>query len=216
MRVSATTLESFRLWQDGDWMPEGDLIATIKGEFVQTPAMLLGQAFGRCLETGEKYRDGDGYSVPVRFNNAWKMYYFTSALMEPCFAEFDRRGVFEVKAQRQYGDVLVVAKMDQAFGTRIIENKAKTSQFDFDRYAESYQWRFELDLLEGSTALTYKVFLLDETKEGETILRGIESFNLYPYPALHDDCSALVERFTQYARLRGLDAHLIEQQRKWA
>ena len=48
MRISTTTLESFRLFCDPeqDWMSEADLIATIKGEFVPTPAVELGKAFG--------------------------------------------------------------------------------------------------------------------------------------------------------------------------
>jgi hypothetical protein len=37
-------------------MTEADLIASIKGEFVPTPAVLLGSAFGKVLETPDHYR----------------------------------------------------------------------------------------------------------------------------------------------------------------
>jgi hypothetical protein len=215
MRVSCTTIESFRLFMDPnqEWMPEGELLATIKGEFIATPRMALGQAFGRCLEKPAKYRDeaNRGYLVPVD----GRVYRFSDAVMEPALAEFDRRGVFEAKETRDYGGTKVVAKADQILGTRVIENKAKTSQFDFDKYAESYQWRFMLDLFEGATSVTYKIFLLNEDeRSGDIDLRGIETFNLYPYAELHRDCADMVRQFEDYVRLKGLTEFLNNKQRE--
>lgn len=212
MRISATTLESFRLFLTGDWMPEEDLLATIRGEFVQTPKMLLGQAFGRCLEKPGKYRLDDGtYLVPVRFGEEWREYVFTDAVMDPCLAIFDRRGVFEAKAKKEYGEHLVVAKADQILGTRIIENKTKLSAFDFDRYAESYQWRFMVDMFEAA-AVTYNVFCISEDAKGEVELKGIETFNLFPYADLHQDCCDLLARFVEYVKARGLEGVLHDRQ----
>src|SRR3990167_823546 len=96
MRVSTTTIESFRLWADPeqDWFPEEELIATIRGEFTPKPEMLLGQAFGRCLERPERYRDGDNYRVRVRFGEEWPEFNFRHEVMAPALELFDRRGVF--------------------------------------------------------------------------------------------------------------------------
>lgn len=223
MRVSATTLESFRLYMEADFMPEAELIETIQGVFRPNKKMMLGQAFGRCLEKPEKYRQDAGefaeapyYRVPIRVGEEWVEYIFSEAMMQPCLDVFDRRGVFEAKATKEYGDVTVVAKVDQLLGTGIIENKTKLSQFDFDKYQESYQWRFMLDLFDGATSVSYNVFLLHEDKDdGSYSLKDIEQFTLYPYPDLHQDCVEMVGRFTEYVKQRGLEDVLREKQATW-
>jgi hypothetical protein len=217
VRVGCTVLESFRLFVSGDWMPEGELVATIKGEFTPKPEMLLGQAFGRCIEKPDKYHQpGGGFRVPVRFFEDWRVFEFTDEMMAPALGLFDRRGVFEAKATKQYGDITVVAKADQIIGTGIIETKTKRSQFDFDKYAESYQWRYMLDLFEGATSVTYKIFWLDEEKDGSNSLRSVDSFTLYPYAELHNDCCELLARFAEYVKAKGLDHVLRERQRTYA
>lgn len=205
MRIGTTTLESFRLFMepDNDWMDEGELIATIKGETIATPAMLLGQAFGRCLEKGDKYLKDGAYHVPVKVPDGWKTYVFGQDVIQPAFDLFDRRGVFEARATRQYCGVKVVAKVDHILGTAISETKAKESTFDFDKYANGCQWRFLLDLFEGATSVTYHIFRLDEDEEGIR-LRDIDTFRLYPYAELHRDCTELAARFVEYVRAKGL------------
>jgi hypothetical protein len=216
VRIGTTTLESFRLWSDPEqaWMPEEDILATIRGEFRSNAKMLLGQAFGRCLEKPAKYLQGEVYRVPVRIDEQWTEYVFRASMMDRALQEFDRRGVFEVRGKKQYGPVTVVSKADQILGTAIIENKAKIGTFDFDKYAESYQWRFELDTFEGATSVTYKVFMLDEDDEGQLDLKSVESFSLYPYAGLHEDCRDLVRRFQEYVAARGLVSFLEDKQQK--
>lgn len=208
VRISVTTIESFRLFMEGDWMEEGELIATIKGEFIQKPAMRLGQAFGRCLERPGRYRTDEGtYKVPIMTPDGWMPYIFTDEVMDPCLAIFDRRGVFEAKATKDYFGHTLVAKADQILGTRIIENKTKLTSFDFDRYAASYQWRFMVDMFEAS-AVTYNVFCLSEDSRGDIGLNSIETFHLYPYASLHEDCRDMARRFVEYVQVRKLEGYL--------
>ena len=85
-----------------------------------------------------------------------------------------------------------------------IETKTTTSSFDFDKYAGSCQWRFMVDAF-GPAYVTYHVFCLAEsTQNGVISLRSVESFRLYPYPALHEDCVALVASFADYVTAKGL------------
>ena len=60
MRISATTLESYRLWRDPnqEWMSEDDLRDSILGVWKPNHKVELGSAFGRVLE------DPDQYLVP--------------------------------------------------------------------------------------------------------------------------------------------------------
>lgn len=207
MRISTTTIESFRLFMDPEqeWMPEEELIATIKGEFTPTHPILLGQAFGAVIEQPDRYRIAGGYRIKPRGGD--EVFEFGDDVMGPVLALFDRRGVFEAKGTRSYLGHTVVAKADQLLGARVIENKATLGSFDFDKYAASCQWRFLLDIFEASS-VTYHVALLSEHTNGVIELRGVESFNLYPYPELRTDCDDLVRDFVSYVEARGLTPYL--------
>lgn len=205
MRISATTLESYRLFMqpDQEWMSEDELLAGIRGEFKPTPAVELGLAFGKVLE------DPDRYQVPGGYR--YRGYSFAELTMAPAFALIDRRGVFEAKATKVYGQSTVVAKADHLLGAHLSEFKTTGSSFNFDKYAESCQWRFMVDIFEPSK-VTYHVFLLDDHENGVADIKGIESFNLYPYAGLHEDCCDLVRKFEGYVIAKGLDGLLRERQ----
>jgi len=205
MRISVTTLEAFRLFMqpDQEWMTESELIATIKGEFVPTPAVLLGRAFGKVLETPDRYRVPHGYQ--------YGEYSFDDATMSPAFKLIDRRGVFEAKAGKTYGSIDVIAKADHLLGAHLSEFKTTTGQFNFEKYAESCQWRFMTEIFEPAV-ITYHVFILDDHDNGVMELRGTESFNLYPYPALHQDCCLLLKRLSDYVIAKGLAPLLRQRQ----
>lgn len=206
MRISATLLETFRLWSqpEQDWMTEDALITAIRGEFVPTPAVRVGTAFGRILE------DPDRYAVPGGFH--CDGYTVGIEAFQQADALIDRDGVFEAKATREYGDCTVVAKADHLIGAHLNEFKTTLGYFDFDKYAKSVQWRFMADIFQPES-ISYHVFLLEEHLDLSLTIRGIESFNLYPYPGLHQDCCALLEQFKDYVTAKGLDGVLRERQK---
>lgn len=208
MRISATTLESFRLFMqpENEWMTEDELLATIRGEFVPTHKVKLGLAFGNVLETPDRYRVRSGYTCGE--------FHFPEDVMAPALAEIDRRGVFEVKASMPYGECVVVCRADHMLGAHLSEFKTTLSSFNPDKYAESCQWRFMADILQPS-AITYRVFCLGEDyRTGEITLQSIETMNLYPYSTLHQDCCDLVEEFKAFVIAKGLDGLLRERQRQ--
>lgn len=206
LRISATTLESFRLFTEPDqeWMTEDAMLATIRGEFVPTPAVELGRAFGLVLETPERYRCAAGYRCgEFHFNES----------IEIALAAIDRRGIFEAKAEKVYGDRVVVSKADHLLGAHLSEFKSTSSTFDFDKYAASCQWRFMADAFEP-LLITYRVFELDEPSTGLYGVRQAHTFNLFPYPDLRRDCLELLDRFCEYVHAKGLEDLLHARQRK--
>lgn len=208
LRVSATQLESFRLWShpDQEWMSEDELLASIRGEFVPDHKVNLGSAFGKVLENPGPYDVQFGYRITVN----GETFEFSDEVMNPCWPLMDRQGVYEAKLTKAYpGDVTVASKADQIVGARLIEHKTTLGSFNFEKYAESYQWRFMADMFQPKV-VTYHVFCLSEATNGVIELKGIESFNLYPYADLHQDCCALVGRFVDYVTVKGLDGVLRE------
>ncbi len=188
------------------WMSEDELLATIRGVFVPTHKVRVGGAFGKILETPERYRVAGGYRCDgIALGDD---------VMAPALALIDRpHTVFEAKAVGRYGAHDVVAKADQLVGATSIETKATLSTFNFDKYANGCQWRFMADIFTPAV-VTYHVACLHEARStGVISLRGIERFNLYPYAALRRDCEALVRAFTDYVTAKGLDGLLNDRQR---
>lgn len=203
MRISTTTLESFRLFMEPDqeWMSEDSLLATIRGEFVPTHAVKRGHAFGKVLETPDAFRVSGGYVC--------EHFAFGDDVIQPALALIDRpHTVFEAKAIAQYAGHDVVAKADQLCGADLIETKT-TEFFDFDKYAHSCQWRFMADIFRVKR-ITYHVFVLAEPERGpgRIELKSVESFHLYPYAGMLGDCERLVRAFADYVTAKGLAAQL--------
>jgi hypothetical protein len=218
VRISTTTLESFRLFMqpEQDWMPEDELVATICGKFVPNRKVLIGQAFGAVLEHPDRYRASGGYLVPTRGGQG-EVIALGDDVMGPALALIDReRTVFEPKALKAYGPHDVVARADQMVGARLIETKATLGSFDFDKYADGCQWRFMVDIFQP-VSVTYQVFCLTESEANGVIsLKDVHSFSLFPYAGVSDDCAALVADFAEYVERKGLTAVLDKRQREAA
>jgi len=206
LRISATMLESFRLWMTEDWMKEEDLIAKIKGEFAWTPAMRLGTAYHACVERPQRalsgYYEMDGFR-------------FTAEAVESMLGKIEPSGLFEVKttkailiAQPVFSEVILVAKCDHIAGAWISEFKTTLDAFDSEKYMASAQWKLMTWLFDAAQ-VTYHVAVLDEdVKRNEIGLKSIESLNVFPYPALEEECRELVRDFVDYLHKKNLDAYL--------
>jgi hypothetical protein len=205
MRISATTLESYRLWRspEQEWMSEEDLRDSILGVWKPNHKVLLGSAFGKVLE------DPDRYLVPGGFR--CDEFEFGLDVMQPCLDLIDRRGIFEAKTQKNYHGVDVVSKADHLYGGHLKEFKTTLSSFDVTKYMDSYQWRYMADAFQP-LCVTYHVFCLDEATNGVISLKDVHTFNLFPYDGLHQDCCDLLAEFCGYVEARGLADYLRSRQ----
>jgi len=206
MRISCTTLESYRLWRDPnqEWMSEDDLRESILEIWKPNHKAELGTAFGKILE------DPDRYLIPGGFE--CQGFAFGREVIDPCLAVIDRRGIFEAKAVKSYDGIDVVSKADHLLGAHLSEFKATVSSFDVSKYLDSYQWRFMADAFQARQ-ITYRVFCLYECEANGVIeLKSIETVNLFPYAKLHEDCCDLLREFCGYVRARGLDGALMQRQ----
>lgn len=208
LRISTTTLEAFRLFRDEDWMTEDNLLASIKCEGKRTREMAIGIAFENVLMNPSLcHQPGMVNAVEGTYRSDGFM--FDRLTMDRAIATVPRGAIFQVKATRRYQDAEVVAKIDAAIGSRIDEWKTTTlKSFNADKYLESYQWRFELDIF-TACLVRYSVFLLSATNDDSIAVRDIEHLSVYPYAGLHTDCAGLVEDFVTYARRRKLEPFLV-------
>jgi hypothetical protein len=161
--------------------------------------MLLGQAFGRVLEAPDRHAVKNGYVVAIN----GETFQFDNRVMERPLSLVDRCGVFEAKAVKRYGPHEVASKADYLSGNRLSEFKTTLGTFDFDKYANSYQWRYMVDAFKPAR-VTYHVFLLNEAFNGVIELRDIDSFDLFPYAEAGQDCAWLVDACAEFATKRGI------------
>lgn len=195
MRVSATLLESWRLYQTQDWMTEASLIERIQGVLVPSPQMDLGTAWHAVLETPETCRVPGGYRSGA--------YTFDDATLQPLFDRIDRRGVFEVKATTELDGHTLVAQADLLAGATLHEFKTTLSTFDAEKYADSVQWRV-MSLVFQPAQITYHVATLDDHGNSVVTLKSLDSLSLYPYAGLEQDVRDLLREFVAYVEGKGL------------
>jgi hypothetical protein len=202
MRIAATTLEKYRLYMKEDFVPESDLIATIKGEYHETPEMRLGRAYHAILERPQRALSGFYESDGFRFEDA---------AIENLLDRL-RPGLCEVKTSKELlvpgaGVCTLVAKCDHISGASISEFKTTLDSFDSEKYLASAQWRIYLYLFQAQF-FTYHVACLKE--DGDRFaLKSLESMNCFPYPDLERDVRELVREFCSYVKARGLESYLI-------
>jgi hypothetical protein len=206
LRVSATTLEGFRLYLTEDWKAEEELLAEIRGEFKPTPKMMLGRS-GHCAVEGRPaHEDPGGHHTCYGFR-------WTPATIAECRRSFVQGGLAEVKVERTLRvageDVTLVGKADRCIGTQIVEHKFTESTFSPDRYHDSYQWRV-YDLLFRPSSVLYTVFCVAEGDGNPPAmdLRETHSLTLWPYRECERDVADLLEKFVGYVDQRGLRAFL--------
>lgn len=211
MRVSTSTIDSYRYLLEHDHASEDELVAQVQGKpFVKKWQMDAGTAWHSVLEDphthicyaqsanepDEYYRSGE-YAFSAQAVDSAVM------LIGP--------GVWEVKATRlfgtPYGAVNVVAKVDHLNGLIVTENKTKFSQPDARDYDGSVQWRMYC-LIHDAQAVQYNLFDFSDPKNGYCELRNILSFRFFPYPDLEKDCRRWLNRFLDWAASKNLLGYL--------
>jgi hypothetical protein len=183
-KVSVSTLEAFRLFQ-AEVLEEKDLLERLVTPFQpdsDNVRIQRGNDLHRYIEDGH----------PGRMKLQWDLATVDAAL-EPA----DREGEAEVWISDKFGGIWIPARVDNLNGMELRDFKVTSAGFDVDKYAASCQWRFYL-LLTGCLKFTYRVFEVSDSVPIKVFRH--HSLPLYPYPAMHDDCAALLGDFLTWAR----------------
>jgi hypothetical protein len=193
------------MYLEEEWCTEDQLIKGIRGETVPTRAMALGRAFHAILEAPTRH------AVPGGFRAG--DFSFDDRTMAPVWNLYPKHAVAEVKATMDLDGCTLVAQADALAGSTCWEFKTTDAySCDCERYMRSLQWRV-LCLVFQPADVRYAIISVDDHENGVVELRWVESFTVYPYPALKDDVRALLESFKSYVTSKGLDEFLRERQR---
>jgi hypothetical protein len=205
VRISVTLLEQYRLFTTADWMPESDLIDSIKGQTVFTPKMMLGRSGHCALENRE----------PTHIKGRWhecETYRWAPETILGIRPYYPSGGVSEIKGTREFRigreTITLVGKGDHFIGTEGVEAKFTLSDYDPNKYIHSMQWRSYAAIF-GLSGLTYVVFccaLDDDTNE--VTIKGVNTLKLYPYANLEADVVEKLGHLVEYVKARRLEGYL--------
>jgi len=193
LKINVTSLNNVSAYMK-DEIEVGDLIERLTGEYKPTALMKIGESFHAVLESPYSYYD-KAKSLYVCGG-----YEFTVSDVLHASKVIPQEAIYELSVDKIYSvnghDILVTARVDAIYGRYIYENKTTFSTFSFDRYYDSMQWRYYLDMMDGER-MYYNIFCMKEPLEDSRLvtLRSIERFYFKPYPSLADDIKSNLSDF---------------------
>ena len=202
MRVSATHLESYRLYRDGDWMSFEQLAGDIRRDRPPTEPMLRGKSLHAVAEDPERYYiRGNQYDCHG--------FLWDQATLDPVFADLTG-GVAEPKTTRcietDHGLATLVGKCDYIKGNVVIELKTKDKAFKPEDYASSMQWKSYVYLF-GVASVVYRLAQI-QCKDEVWFVRNFDDLPLYAYEALPGEVESITREFVSLCAEHGLLSYL--------
>ena len=213
LRVAVTQLDKYAAYLSEDDFPLDVLLRDLRGQTPRTPAMERGHAFAKamenmavCIQQGHTPGVAVDSSMLVAEGHAFA---FT------CDAEIEAWPRRELKAEKDYGGIIVSARCDRLHGQVIADDKT-TASFNrsdpsgrggVERYIDKWQWRYYLDIF-GAHEFVWHIW---ETRavdfnpeEYPGIKAAWEIFNHhvirnYRYPELEAECADFAREFKDFA-----------------
>jgi len=204
MKCTVSDIESFRYWKASEYDPDAkELIAQLRKQTPPTPEMATGSAFHKALEyarNGEyEHLGADGYRFYIKTGLEIEL----PELREVMFpAKIYRIGNQEVR---------VTGRVDCLLGKRIDDHKT-TGEFKPERYLDSFQWRFYLDMF-NADHFRWNVFVLWEMNQKdlpdcpdfedgkEFLVAELHRLDQYRYPEMTYDLHLLLYQFVDFAQV---------------
>lgn len=204
MRISATMLDSFRLYKSAEFISTEEMDARLRRDPIEpNEAMLVGTAFHGIAE-GRATPKGDP-QAPEGAAYECDGYLFDAETTDRALAMC--RGFAEIKSDlvridTRYGSVALVGKCDSLHGREAIEIKTKIGRdLDPTAHISAWQWRVYCRVF-GVDRVRYLLARLD-LRDGVYHVKH-DMMDVYPYPGLALDVEREVRELTDYAATRGL------------
>ena len=141
IRVSVSNLDKYAAYLNDEDFSLDMLLRDLRGQTPRTPAMERGHAFAKAMEQLPTLNAP--FSLITAEGHAFA---FT------CDVELEAWPRRELKAEKDYGGIIVSARCDRLLGKIIADDKS-TSHFSGDAGVEKYidkkQWRYYLDSSSG-------------------------------------------------------------------
>lgn len=218
-RISATTLEAYRLYLTTEWMDFDRLAEQLRGKQETTPLMVRGTSLHEILEMPPEQRSARfGITVSAADKNVGYPQSWTKRAYKHLGWAWDADsvdaiqsdgGINEMKVtydvETTHGIATLVAKADKVNGLHVIDYKTTANKFKAEKYLDSVQWRIYC-LAFGANAFTYRVFELaggNEPTLDPIAVKETHDLPCTPYLGMATDVHDLTEDFVGFCLHHG-------------
>ncbi len=223
LRLSATLLDSYRLFKGGDGGFEiitvEDMIARVRKEPVEeTQPMRMGNAFHAVAQEPDQYCEVYN-DAPVY---VWNEVAFDAEAIDKVVEDINERpGLVEFKTEdlvidTDYGPVRIVCQADVLSGRDVFEYKTSLKPITpqkLERYMESMQWR-AYSLAFNASAVHYRIVELKLLKDVDIwTVDKVHCLPLYPYPSMATDIAQVANELSRWIHHMGLEEYRLEEKR---
>lgn len=188
MRVSVSDVDAYEYFLNSEDMTMDALLARLRRETPPTENMLAGTALHKFLEhTGPTElgeHEVDGFTFRFECD---------ACLAIPPIRELKATGSYTINGV----PITLVGKVDALSGIHYYDHKL-TSRFDAEKYANAFQWRAYLVLMDG-WKFTYNVFTATQ-QDGVWVIRGFDPLTLYRYPGIDRGVESRLTRFVDFVK----------------
>ena len=224
VKASATTLESWRLYQTQDWMTTERFLTQLKGDEPPNEAMIVGSAFHQGMEdlgsnialhAAEHGRYAS--TVLSESDNGHAMMYVGYGGEEFTFVFPDTEARvyagdgFQHEIKRRIlleDDVLITGKADvvDTVSRTIIDYKTSKKIRDPEDYIDSLQWRTYLWIW-GYGNFRYDCYHLLKDRKDPFLFGVVDSvqYSMHRTPELDQEVTRAAHDFAEFVRAEGLD-----------
>lgn len=208
-RVTATMLEAFRRYRDGEYMTYEDMVNVIKGTTEPNEAMLLGSAVHEVLEHYSPYQEQPDFRTSLGHNIDM------SSITEhhPWLDSGWLREVETAKGLDMGGEIIhLKCKADAIASTTVIDHKITTKPITdsmIQRYQDSMQWRAYLFAF-GCGQFMYNILQM-ENDNGIWYIKSSEQAYMSDYHLMGMDVIDMVHELYDFTKKHGLTDYLIKE-----
>ena len=186
---------------------------TIRGDLVQTPAMVKGGALHDVVAFPDRYHDPRaGIFVHRDRRNkptGWRFGYQSINDLRHAIGAH----VVELKTEFEVAGHTIVAKADGLTGREVHELKVRGKvPFEPDWFVDSFQWRIYALAFKAGAVTYHLVTVDDDGPDGVAVVETHQKLTNYPYPSMAAEVRALVLDFADFARSRNLEGYLGEEE----
>jgi hypothetical protein len=192
MRLSTTTVESYRLFRTFDWMEEDSMIRTALGLTEWTPRMAVGSGFEAAVNGEGSHSDG-----VIKIDSDHGAFYFEEKDAERIASRLPEHRLPQVKAQATVCGHDLVGVADYICGAEIRDLKCTQKTINSELYVRSLQWQSYLRLF-GGKRFWFDVCHMEEGKDGVWRVRDFEQIVCSPYPGMDDYLDYWVHQYTAW------------------
>lgn len=221
LRLSATLLDSYRLFKGGDGGFEivtvEDMISRVRKDPIEeTHPMRMGNAFHAVAQEPDQYCEVYN-DAPVY---VWNEVTFDAEAIDKAVADInEKKPLVELKTEDfvidvDYGPVRIVCQADALAGMDCYEYKTSLKPITpqkLERYMESMQWR-TYSLAFNASVVHYRIVELKLLKGVDIWTVGnIHTLPLYPYPAMATDVAQVANDLSRWIHHMGLERFRLEE-----